>query len=77
MHTKPNQFGFKKKHGTDMCIYTFKELVLKYYTLLKKNCTIDISIFLVIIMLIRYGKLYMFFGIVLSLNVVYNAVRQG
>ena len=28
-------FGFKK-HGTDMCIYAFKELVLKYHTFFKK-----------------------------------------
>ena len=25
-----NQFGFKKKHGADMCIYALKELVTKY-----------------------------------------------
>ncbi len=25
-----NQFGFKSKHGTDMCIYALKEIVLKY-----------------------------------------------
>ena len=25
--TNANQFGFKRKHGTDLCIYTFKEMV--------------------------------------------------
>ena len=24
--TKDNQFGFKKKHGTDMCIFALKEI---------------------------------------------------
>ncbi len=28
--TNANQFGFKSKHGTDMCIYTLNEMVLKY-----------------------------------------------
>ena len=28
--TQPNQFGFKKKHGTDQCIFALKELVSKY-----------------------------------------------
>ena len=28
--TKSNQFGFKQKHGTDMCVFVFKELV-RYY----------------------------------------------
>ena len=28
--TKPNQFGFKKKHSTDMCIYTMKESIERY-----------------------------------------------
>ena len=27
MNTNPNQFGFKKKHGTDQCIYVLKELI--------------------------------------------------
>ncbi len=27
--TNDNQFGFKRKHGTDMCIYAFKEIVSK------------------------------------------------
>ena len=31
--TYDNQFGFKKKHGTDMCIYALKELILKYRSL--------------------------------------------
>ena len=28
-----NQFGFKKKRGTDLCIYALKELVFKYNSL--------------------------------------------
>ena len=28
--TKPNQFGFKPKHGTDQCIYVLKEIVNLY-----------------------------------------------
>ena len=28
--TQPNQFGFKKKHGTDQCIFAIKELINKY-----------------------------------------------
>ena len=28
--TTDNQFGFKKKHGTDMCIYTLKNII-EYY----------------------------------------------
>ena len=31
--TRPNQFGFKKKHGTDMCIYVLKEIVDAYRAL--------------------------------------------
>ena len=31
--THDNQFGFKRKHGTDMCIYSLKEIVLKYRSL--------------------------------------------
>ena len=34
MHdTKPNQFGFKKKHSTDMCIYLLKEAIERYKSL--------------------------------------------
>lgn len=28
--TADNQFGFKNKHGTDLCIYALKELILKF-----------------------------------------------
>ena len=31
--TNANQFGFKRKHGTDMCIYTLKEIVNMYTSL--------------------------------------------
>ena len=27
MITNPNQFGFKRKHGTDQCIYVLKEII--------------------------------------------------
>ena len=30
MGTTDNQYGFKAKHGTDLCIYALKEVVLKY-----------------------------------------------
>ena len=28
--TKDNQFGFKAKHGTDMCIFALKEMIASY-----------------------------------------------
>ena len=34
--TNPNQFGFKRGHGTDQCIYTLKEIVHLYSSL--KSC---------------------------------------
>ena len=34
--TSGNQFGFKKKHGTDMCIYTLKEAIHLYTSM--KGC---------------------------------------
>ena len=40
-----NQFGFKKKHGTDMCIYTLKETI-NLYTSMKGcvfTCFLDAS----------------------------------
>ena len=30
MNTNPNQFGFKRKHGTDQCIYVIKEIIDLY-----------------------------------------------
>ena len=30
MNTNPNQFGFKRKHGTDQCIYFLKEIIDLY-----------------------------------------------
>ena len=30
MNTKPNQFGFKRKHGTDQCIHVIKETTHLY-----------------------------------------------
>ena len=43
--TNGNQFGFKKKHGTDMCIYTLKETI-NLYTSMKGcvfTCFLDAS----------------------------------
>ena len=34
--TQPNQFGFKKKHGTDQCIFALKELINKHIS--KNSC---------------------------------------
>ena len=31
--TNPNQFGFKPKHNTEMCIFALKEAILKYRAL--------------------------------------------
>ena len=33
MDTNPNQFGFKKKHRTDQCIYVLKEVIDLYRSL--------------------------------------------
>ena len=30
MNTNPIQFGFKRKHGTDQCIYVLKEIIDLY-----------------------------------------------
>ena len=32
LSTRYNQFGFKKKHSTDLCIFTVKS-VIRYYNL--------------------------------------------
>ena len=43
--TNPNQFGFKRKHNTEMCIFALKEAILKYRAL-KSNvysCFLDAS----------------------------------
>ena len=37
LSTSSNQFGFKKKHGTDMCIYTFKETIMNYLSVKKQS----------------------------------------
>ena len=34
--TQANQFGFKKKHGTDQCIFALKELISRYKS--KNSC---------------------------------------
>ena len=43
--TKDNQFGFKKKHSTDLCIFTVKSII-KYYNLYNSpvySCFLDAS----------------------------------
>ena len=43
--TKDNQFGFKKKHSADLCIFTVKS-VIKYYNLYNSpvySCFLDAS----------------------------------
>ena len=43
--TRDNQFGFKKKHSTDLCIFTVKS-VIKYYSLYNSpvySCFLDAS----------------------------------
>ena len=43
--TNDNQFGFKRKHGTDLCIYALKEIVFRYTSLNSSVflCFIDAS----------------------------------
>ena len=31
--THDNQYGFKRKHGTDLCIYALKEIIMRYRNL--------------------------------------------
>ena len=43
--TSDNRFGFKRKHGTDLCIFTVKS-VIKYDNLLNSpvyTCFLDAS----------------------------------
>ena len=43
--TSDNQFGFKRQHGTDLCIFTLKS-VIKYYNLCNSpvfTCFLDAS----------------------------------
>ena len=43
--TRDNQFGFKKKHSTDLCIFSVKS-VIKYHNLYKNpvySCFLDAS----------------------------------
>ena len=45
LHTYDHQFGFKKQHSTDMCIFTVKS-VIKYYTQQKSSvytCFLDVA----------------------------------
>ena len=43
--TNPNQFGFKPKHNTEMCIFALKEAILKYRALNSNvySCFLDAS----------------------------------
>jgi exonuclease III len=43
--TTPNQFGFKRKHGTDQCIYVLKECINSYKALNSSvfTCFLDAS----------------------------------
>ena len=45
LETCSNQFGFKAKHSTDMCILVFKEAILKYRDLSSNvyTCFLDAS----------------------------------
>ena len=38
--TSDNQFGFKKEHGTDMCIFALKEIIANYHS---RNSTMFMS----------------------------------
>ena len=40
MNTNPNQFGFKRKHGTDQCIYVLNEIIDSYSVFV---CFLDAS----------------------------------
>ena len=45
LYTSDNQFGFKKQHSTDLCIFTVKS-VIKYSNLYNSpvyNCFLDAS----------------------------------
>ena len=45
--TRDNQFGFKKKHSTDLCIFSVKSIIkYMYYNLYKSpvySCFLDAS----------------------------------
>ena len=41
LETCSNQFGFKAKHSTDMCILAFKEAILKYRDLSSNVYTVE------------------------------------
>ena len=45
LSTCNNQFNFKTKHSTDMCLYAFKEAVLKYRSLNPKLLIAKIMMF--------------------------------
>ena len=85
--TSDNQFGFKQKHSTDLCIYTVKSIIqyYNYYNSPVYTCFLDASkafdhwtmfkkLILrgVPIIIVRM----LCFGIVLS-NFVYNGVKRG
>ena len=43
MNTNPNQFGFKRKHGTEQCIYVLKEIIDLCRRLNGSVCFLDAS----------------------------------
>ena len=45
LQTHDHQFGFKKQHSTDMCIFTVTSL-LKYYTCVQSKKVLYIDVFL-------------------------------
>ena len=40
LYTSTNQFGFKKAHGTELCIYTIREYIELYR---KKSTTVFVT----------------------------------
>ncbi len=86
--TNANQFGFKSKHGTDMCIYALKEIVLTYRSL---NLTMFLKLlekllkrgtpgYLIRILIFWYSNhtlMVRWGNIVFAPFTVSNGVRQG
>ena len=88
--TNDNQFGFKQKHSTDLCIYTVKSIIqyYNYYNSPVYTCFLDapkafdrVNHWTMFKKLILRGVpiiivRMLFFGIVLS-NFVYNGAKRG
>ena len=41
MNTNPNQFRFKRKHGTDQCIYVLNEIIVLYINKCNVGCNLN------------------------------------